>query len=239
MFDWTNQYTYLAAGIILLATFAGWLAIVSPRHRRAAIWSAALSVPTCLAEVFFIPDYWQPTRLTDGIIGVEDVMFCFAVGGLLWCIASYGWPSRCRLNLNPWRTVGRFALCFAFALSLGLALLPASLKPMTAAILISSTLGLGILAIRPELRWLSIGGAAVFTPVYFLFVLALFEFCPDYVNQWNEAGLWGHYVLGVPVDEIAWAAATGAVWPLVAGWCMVARRIDPPAQRKKSAEVTE
>ena len=46
MFDWANQYTYLATGIILLAAFAGAFAIVSPQHRRAAVWSAALSVPT-------------------------------------------------------------------------------------------------------------------------------------------------------------------------------------------------
>lgn len=239
MFDWANQYTYLAAGIVLLATFAGGLAIVSPHHRRAAIWSAALSVPTSLSEIFFIPHYWRPARLADGIIGVEDAVFCFAVGGLTWCIASYGWPCRCRLDLNPRRTVSRFALCFAIALSTALALLPLGLKPMTLNVLVSSMLGAGILAIRPELRWLSLGGAAVFTPVYFLFVLAVFQFNPDYVNQWNEAGLWGHYVLGVPADEIAWAAATGAVWPLIAGWCMCARRIDPPAQRKKPAEVTE
>jgi len=118
-------------------------------------------------------------------------------------------------------------------------LLPVGFKPMTATVLVSSMLGVGILALRPELRWLSLAGAAIFTPAYFLFVLALFEFNPDYVNQWNKAGLWGYYVLGVPVDEIAWAATTGAVWPLIAGWCMGAWRIKPQAQCKKPAEVTE
>ena len=58
--------------------------------------------------------------------------------------------------------------------------------------------------------------------------------CPDYLAQWNLDRLWGLYLLGVPLEELVWAAATGFAVPIFAG-VVLGVRIAPSGQRAKVA----
>jgi len=46
---------------------------------------------------------------------------------------------------------------------------------------------------------------------------------PSFGAQWNSEALWGPTVFGVPLDEVAWAAAFGLAWPLFAAYLFHAR----------------
>jgi hypothetical protein len=51
---------------------------------------------------------------------------------------------------------------------------------------------------------------------------------PAFPSDWNWAGLCGVTVIGVPLEEIAWATGYGAVWPLMIAYALQAR-IEPSA----------
>ena len=81
----TRGCVYLFATLCLTACFGvAWLAC--PGVRRTAILSAVVLSPFAVLGAVFVPDYWQPDHYVTFIrgVGIEDVLFCFACGGIAW-----------------------------------------------------------------------------------------------------------------------------------------------------------
>jgi hypothetical protein len=66
---------------------------------------------------------------------------------------------------------------------------------------------------RPDLvrkTWL---GALLFVAYYFVFLLGLESTAPGYIERvWNLQALSGVRVLGIPLEELLFAAAFGSYW---------------------------
>lgn len=43
---------------------------------------------------------------------------------------------------------------------------------------------------------------------------------PEFPGQWSLEELYGIKLFGIPVEELMWAFATGAVWPLIVAWSL-------------------
>jgi len=89
---------------------------------------------------------------------------------------------------------------------------------LTATVITFVLFGLSMLRLGGGLWQLGVAGLGGFTAIYFALTKVLFILSPGYINQWNAAGLWGPRVVGVPLDEIAAAAAFGLAWPLFAAY---------------------
>jgi hypothetical protein len=64
-------------------------------------------------------------------------------------------------------------------------------------------------------------------------VVVLSTALPVLQLHWNPHNLWGPRLFGVPVEEVAWALAYGAVWPLFMAYVFDARpvpRLDAKAR---------
>jgi len=96
-------------------------------------------------------------------------------------------------------------------------------SPMTTIVLSSVLLALGISWLGGGHWPLGVAGLGGFTILYFAVLKAVFTLDPGAANQWNTAVLWGPRVLGVPLDEIAGAAAFGFAWPVFAAYLFDAR----------------
>ncbi len=57
---------------------------VFPKRRRALLLSGLLSMPSSLTTFYFVPEYWQPVRLFDFPLGIEDIFFSFSTGMMVW-----------------------------------------------------------------------------------------------------------------------------------------------------------
>lgn len=56
-------------------------------------------------------------------------------------------------------------------------------------------------------------GAAIFTLIYLAYFLTLVMAHPGYVAAvWNLEALSGRLVLGIPIEELLFAASLGAAW---------------------------
>jgi hypothetical protein len=85
---------------------------------------------------------------------------------------------------------------------------------MVSAIIAIGALWTVLLWHRRELWPLSAAGAVGFTAYYAVIVVALAVVLPGLQLHWTRENLWGPRVFGVPLEEVAWAFAYGAVWPL-------------------------
>lgn len=209
------QYPYLgnALGMTLVAA-AGLYAF--PGHRKAAVLSGLLTLPWgILWPLALVPEYWSP-RLTlhIGRVGIEDVLWAFATGGVAWLAAVVPVqgraPARDRARINP----GRCALVGVVGEAVFLPLWLSGVNIMTAFVAAVVILGLVLLVIRRDLWKLAVGGGIGFGLINAFAMRATLAWCPDYYAQMPAGALSGLALWGLPAEEVYWAIATGAVWPL-------------------------
>ena len=192
-----------------------------------------------MTSITVVPDYWNPVRVAEFLAGPEDVILGFACGGLVWLMAAWPLRNRITVSLAPWPLLKRYGVCSALGLAAGAVLFRCPVRPMTYTIVPILTVGLAVLWVRRDLWPLAVTGTAGFTALYCLALRAAFAVMPGFFDQWNAANLWGPQVAGLPVDEIAWAAACGAVWPLMAAYVLDARLPVTLADRPPVAPVSQ
>jgi len=218
-----RTYPYLVGSLIMLAVFLLGLRVCPRQQRWPMILSGLLMAPFSLPLMWIEPEYWHPTRVALFPIGPEDILFTFACGGVVWLISIWLVRDRFAVNLNPARMARRYLLGTLGGLAMGGVCRLYGAGPMTAIVLSSALFALPIFWLGGRLWQLAVAGLSGFTILYFAGLKAVFMLSPGSVSQWNAAGLWGPQVLGVPLDEIAGAAAFGLAWPLFAAYLFDAR----------------
>ena len=217
-----SAYPYLFISLLLLALFL-LLFIAAGDQRRPMLWSALLSAPYGFLSIIFVPDYWNPVRIGEWGAGIEDIIFSFANGGIVWFLVT--WPLRNRLSLDIQikRMLRRYLVWTAGGTPLGLFLLFMGADPMHGVLLVLSVMIVVFLWLRSELWPLFLFGAVSFGAMYTVTCIIAFSLNPDFLMQWNIQALSGYYFFGVPLEEIAWSIAFGAVWPLLVAYAFETR----------------
>jgi hypothetical protein len=212
---------YLFAALTLTACFAaGWL--LRPGLRRSSLLAAGVLAPFAVLGAVFVPAYWRPDHLFTFLrgVGIEDVLFCFACGGLGWIVAAAGSGAvvsgRVDLGCFVSRFLGWSALATCgvlLATATGCSILPAVVVGFTAG-------GLVVWTRTPRTSRLVVPGAVGFAALYAVvswIVLSVFPACAGF---WTGEAISGRRVLGLPVEELVWALSFGATWPVVFAWCL-------------------
>jgi hypothetical protein len=208
-----NQYPYLGLGLFLFL-WAVFFWILIPDQRWPMVLSGILSMPYALASIVFVPEYWTPVRLINGVTGLEDLLFSLSNGTLAWALAAGGFAKSWRLNLNPSRMARRYLIFTLSGIALSLIVWFSGLKVMTAALISIVGLGLYILSIYKDLWIISLLGMVGFSLLYGLVLKGVLSLNPEFLYQWNLANLSEFRIVGIPSEEIQWALGFGAVWPL-------------------------
>jgi Flp pilus assembly protein TadB len=72
---------------------------------------------------------------------------------------------------------------------------------------------LATIACRPELARTTWLGGLLFLGYYVIFLLGLQWTSPDYIDRvWNHSALSGLHLVGMPIEELAWAVTFGMYW---------------------------
>jgi hypothetical protein len=209
------HYSYFVGVLIF---WAGWLACyVAGKSYRAEIrWGSLISAPMAITSPFFIPQYWLPPSLFDLDqkikIGIEDVLWAAAVGG----IASVVGEILLKDRLGKIRKAKRSRHYAPFIV---LAVVFAALqiwhrdKTIYNTIIALAVAAIVIALRRSDLIPTMLVGAMSFTVLYFaMFRIVLFLY-PEFIQRYYTIkNLLGIYVFGIPIEELLFAAAGGAVW---------------------------
>ncbi len=182
--------------------------------------SAALFIPPIWLGLFCEPEYWTPRRVVNLPIGIEDFLFCFAAGGLVWVAATALPHRRVITRIRPQVFVKRYVMCVLVSVSLAMLLILVGVNSMVSYMVVALPVAAFILILSPSLWPLAIAGPLFLTVPYLLFVAGLFRFSPLYIQQWTAENLWGIYVLGVPLEEVVWMASLAVLTPLLVGYAM-------------------
>ncbi|HEX4542742.1 MAG TPA: lycopene cyclase domain-containing protein [Candidatus Acidoferrum sp.] len=209
------HFSYLIGVLIF---WAGWLAcyIAGKSYRREIRWGSLISAPMAITSPFFIPQYWLPPSLFDLDqkikVGIEDVLWAAAVGG----IASVVGEILLKDRLGKIRKAKRGRHYAPFiVLVVVFAALQIWHRDKT---IYNTIIALAVAAIvialrRSDLIPTMLVGAMSFAVLYFaMFRIVLFLY-PEFIQRYYTIkNLLGIYVFGIPIEELLFAAAGGAVW---------------------------
>ncbi len=217
-----NPYLFLSL-ILLFACLAG-IYLLAP-YRRAILIAAILSIPAAASEILFIPEYWTPLRLTDFTIGIEDIIFSFSTGGIAWIIVCLIFGTKISYSIRFRRIFMRYSAL----VMLGLTLLFITHHYVRWGVMNEALLGISIVGFilmtgtRFRLWKLTAAGSFLLALYYFINLLVTFSIFPEFASSWNTSNLWNIFVFKIPLEEIAWAFALGAVWPVAMAYVLDAK----------------
>ena len=220
-----GDYPYMVMTLLFSMLFAAAFIISPVKQRRPMLISALLATPCCFASIFFVPGYWDPVRIVTFIVGPEDLLFSFTTGGLAWFLAT--WPMRnyMECELRSRLIIRRYLICVFLGSTVNAVFLVFGFGVMISAIFGVLLVGTALLLWQKDLWPLQPIGLISFAVLYFIVIKWVFTVFPEFSLQWSAENLWGLTVWGIPLEEIAWAAACGAFWPFIAAYLFNVRLI--------------
>ncbi len=214
-----QQYVWMVWACTFLIPW-GLLYWAFPAHRRAMRWAAVFTAPFGLTEPLFVPEYWDPPSLFDLAhrtgFDIESPIFSFGIGGIaavLYNIAT----GRAARPMDSGEIHSRSHRYHQRAIAAPLVAFPLlyffpwnPIYPAIAAMAIGAAASI---ACRPDLAAKTGLGALLFLVYYALFLWGLEALSPGYiVRVWNLPAISGVLLLGLPLEELLFAAAFGAYW---------------------------
>lgn len=219
-------YPYLLGSLAIAAAAAASVALQHASLRHSAALAALLAAPFTLVSLDYA-SYWHPSRLGGLPLGLEDLLLSVSSGVFLWTLPAMLSSRRLEISIQ-WKIVlrryllitlagaGLVGICRFFGLS-------ASFSLATAMAAIS----LGILTHSAAYWRLALAGCLSFLGLYLTILNCVWAAFPSFISEWNWAGLCGITLMGIPLEEVCWAAGYGAVWPLMMA-CVLQARIQQP-----------
>ncbi len=87
---------------------------------------------------------------------------------------------------------------------------------MSAMLVPMITVGSALILMRPELLLPAATGLLGCPVIHVIILKTAYILAPASSGYWLKPALYGPAPWGIPLDEIVWSAAFGAVWPLIA-----------------------
>lgn len=215
MRDFFYLYPYFGTSLLVVVLcIVGML--VFPRQRKATLLSSLVAIPWGVWSLFLVPEYWTPRNLVQlGRAGIEDFLWAFGTGGITWMAAAVPIGRRIKFHEDLIQVGKRFLLTTAIGFAVFGPLFLSGVQGMVAFAISVIVLGTYLLIRRPENWSLAVTGGVGFGIINFLVTEMAVVFCPEYFQQMNPNGLSGRFVINLPIEEVYWAFATGATWPLL------------------------
>jgi hypothetical protein len=205
----------------LVGTFIFWVAwvlcsVLGRQYRSEIRWGTLIAAPMALTSLLFVPEYWTPPSLFDLDqkirVGIEDFLWAAAVGGIAAVVGEILLKERLA-TVRKARHKRHYAPFVVAALVFVGLRFGFRWKTMNSTIVALAACALLIAYLRPNLIPLMLASAASFALLYFVLFLLVLAFYPEFVHRYyNLSNLFGIYFLGVPIEELLFAASGGAVW---------------------------
>lgn len=208
-------FPYLFFSLAFLFLFTVGFFLTPMKFRPSVLLSALLSAPTSLATFVFVPYYWNPKRIVPFELGPEDIFFSFSTGGIVWLIVILYLTRNYNIIITQKIKLMRYGIFVIIGCLIYMVCLLSKMRIMLSTVITVCILGTPILMKRWNYWKLCLIGASGFIIVYVAFLKGFLTVYPEFIEHWSLEYLYGITLIGLPVEEIMWAAVTGAVWPLI------------------------
>lgn len=209
------HYSYLVGVLIFWVTWVA-CSIVGKTYRAEIRWGTLIAAPLALTSFLFVPQYWTPPSLFNLDqrirVGIEDFLWAAAVGGIASVVGEIFLKERLAA-IRQSRHKRHYAPFLLVVLVFFVLEFWHPGKTMNNTIISFAGGALVLGYVRRDLVPLMLTSALSFTVLYFVLFLCLLVLYPQFVQRYyNLRNLLGIYVLGVPIEELLFAATGGAIW---------------------------
>ncbi|MBU4257645.1 hypothetical protein KKC04_04530 [Patescibacteria group bacterium] len=219
------QFSYLIGDLtILIIWFVLFFWRKDTRKEMLSI-SLIFGLAGLIVEFIYTIDWWHPLTITNTLIGIEDFIFGFAVGGVASIIYLQVFKKRLKIKKADKKTEDKKNINFLIIISTLLALFLGSFFVLKFNSFYSSIIAFTIPTLiiwfkRKDLILDSIASGFILMVTSFLFFIIPELITPGWVNSaWFIENLSGIIILKVPLEDIIWFFLAGAfIGPLYEYW---------------------
>lgn len=186
---------------------------LSGKSRKIIFLGALGAIPFAIIG-FVFKEAWNPGRVMEGFIGIEDFMFCFISGGLSmalvnWVIDYTGTGLRVYFR---WR---RMLLTSFWGAGIMISLFLLGIRNYLNSYLCMVLTAILLIALERPLWKVFLSGSVFFLIFYTAGLQLGFLIWPDLIHLWAIENLTGILIGGVPLEELIWAFLFGGTWPMI------------------------
>ena len=222
--EFVRTYPYLVANVpVLVVVLLVSLFIARGPYRRSALLSGLICLPAAPLALLHEGIYWSPVRWGGGHFGMEDVLFAFMFGCLVWLLAAGPFRTHLEIDGQFSMCIRRYVLVTALYVATCFLLWHSGLKGLPNTMVGATVPVLVALILRRNLWPVAVAAVLLFVPIYTLIVKVQFILWPEYVLQWNRTGHCAMSVFGIPIGELEWAIAFAIQWPMLVGYILGVR----------------
>ena len=208
------QYTYLAGDLFFLVI---WIILFLHRQdlrKKILVMSLLVAPMGPISELFYLRDYWQPQLFNGWVIGVEDLLFGFVIGGIAAVIYEEIFGEKYLKRHLPAHRKWMFAIALFGAVWMTVGNLILGFNSIYVSMLGFLIVGISFLVLRHDLLKDALFSGLLVGALMFIFYL-IFGFIFEGVIQkwWMLGNISGIIILGAPLEELMW----GFGWGFVAG----------------------
>jgi hypothetical protein len=210
------SYNFLILSLLLLVPGV-WIYSKRADLRKGLRTIAILSIPFAFTEVFFVPDYWNPTVMGNLIerIGFSLEDFLFVAGLGIFSAGSYPFVFKkkylAQKNVNA-DHIRNLILFFSCALVLLVSLLILRIQIIYISWIIMFSGYLVLVYFRKDLAIPGFLGGCIVCFFYSFLCLILDLIYPDiFILAWNTDQFLNLYILGLPLEEILYSFFAGLI----------------------------
>lgn len=212
-----EHYAWFVGSILFLIPW-GILYRIYPAFRPSMLWASLFTMPFGLTEPIFVPEYRTPATVFDLAsktgFDLESLIFYFGLGGIAAALYSLIQADSAASPDKRYRDVSLLTLTGPLILFPLLCFLPWS--PVYAAgvaLLIGALIGILYRLEFDSLAWM---GGVLFMVYFLIFEWSIEWMSPGHLEHlWNHEGVFGLYILSIPLEEYLFAFGLGAYWTVV------------------------
>lgn len=204
---------YLIFNLILLLFYCiGLIALI--KNKKQIFFSSLFALPQAFYGLILVPVYWNPKTTSFLGIGLEDFIFSFLTGGLVWLSVLFLYKNMIYSSFKWNKIILKFTFCVLFGF-IGLSILYfLKIRDIVNPFLVMILWSALILILHFEFRKIALSGAFSFLLIYILCLKTILIIRPEFISFWTLNNLSNVMIFKMPVEELIWAFLYGLSWSL-------------------------
>jgi len=214
-----ESYMYLIFNLFFLFIFVIGLTVFRNKKEQ-ILFSSFFALPQAFLALTLVPVYWNPQKIPFLGVGLEDFLFCFLTGGLVWISVLVFFNKRIVYNFNWGITIIKLVVCIGFGIVFLTLLYFMNIRNIINPFMIMIFWSGFVLILHQEYWKIGLSGALLFSVIYSLSLKIMIIFWPTFISFWTFKNLSNLTLLRLPIEEMVWAFLYGGSWSLAIAYIL-------------------